>query len=124
MSLSAGPFSVADLLVVFAGLDGVLLFILGVFYAYAALRGDSEHSRIALFLALMMGALGAVDLLVFYTGGLGLYLASGGRPVIALVALVARVVGGVLLLIIIVNSLVSWGREREEAKRDSKEKKR
>ncbi len=124
MSLSAGPFSVADLLVVFAGLDGALLIILGVFYAYAALKGDSERPRIALFLGLMMGALGVAGVLVFYTGGLGLYLASGGRPVVGLIALVARVVAGILLLAIIINSLASWGREREAAKRDSKEKKR
>lgn len=105
------------LLVVSAGLDGALLVVLGGFFIYASFTRGATHRRISLFLGSMMVASGIANLLVFYTGGLGLYLAVDGSTGLALVALAARFVAGILLLAIIIDSLIVWRQAQQNGGR-------
>lgn len=105
-----------------AGLDGALACILGAFFFFSAftehdMMRKGERRRLAALIGLMLIALGVSSLLVFWTGGLGPYLKRGGSPIVGQVALGARAVAAVLLLILIVDSLLIWRRARISAEK-------
>ena len=113
-----------EVLAITAGLDGALACILGAFYIFSAfteydMMHKGQRKRLAVFIGLMLIGLGISSLLVFYTGGLGPYLERGGALILGRVVLGARITAAVFLLIIIVDSLIIWGRARKKVDESS-----
>lgn len=102
-----------ELLAILAGLDGLLGCILGVFFVLSALTSHEaaprrETRRIATYLGLLLILIGVGNVLIYYTGGLGLYLERGGAASVGVAAAIARALAAGLLLLLIVNSLRIW----------------
>ena len=110
-------------LALFAGLDGALAFILGVFFILSTLtKQDSSPQsatrRLAAFLGVTLIAFGVSNVIVYYTGGLGPYLERGGSKAVGIAALVARGIAGVGLFVLIIDSLLIWRRARQKIERN------